>query len=111
MTTTPDFAALWAGLREELGRRRKDASQYLNDCDGADREEWASGRVAGYDDVIKHMDLTTEWAARYADLDARHVAAMSVLGERSIELGPGNDLSLDQIEALAEVVKTWEAED
>ena len=110
MTTTPDYAALWAGLREELGRRREDAHQYLDDCDGAGREEWAAGRVAGYDDVLKLLDLTAERAARYADLDERHAAAMSVLGEHSIEFGPLNDLSLDQIEALAEVVKTWDAE-
>ena len=47
------------------------------------------------------------------DREERRKMAMFLLGERGIEvkLGYANSLTLDQIEALAEVVKTWNQED
>ena len=110
--STPDFAALWAELRAELDTRRATTYEVAADLDdeGKDGAERVYGRAEELRDTIAYMDQMAERAGRYADLDGRHAAAMAVLGEHSIELGPLNDLSLDQIEALAEVVKTFEPE-
>jgi hypothetical protein len=112
MSTTPDFAALWAELRTELDSRRDSTFEVAGDLDdeGKDGAERTYGRAEELRDTVAYMDLMAERAARYADLDERHAAAMAVLGEHSVELGPLIDLSLDQIEALAEVAKSFEPE-
>jgi hypothetical protein len=112
MTATPDYAALWNELHGELTRRRDTIIEVASDLDdeGKPGAERTYGRAEELRDTLAQMDLMAERAARYADLDERHAAAMAVLGEHSVELGPQNDLSLDQIEALAEVARSWDAE-
>ena len=110
--STPDYAALWAELRTELAQRRDSTREVAADLDdeGKDGAERVYGRAEELRDIVTYMDQMAERAARYADMDARHAAAMAVLGEHSVELGPLNDLSLDQIEALAGVARSWDAE-
>jgi hypothetical protein len=112
MSATPDYAAMWNDLHDELTRRRDTTFEVAGDLDdeGKPGAERTYGRAEGLRDTVACMDLMADRAARYADLDERHAAAMAVLGECSIELGPQNDLSLDQIEALAEVARSWDAE-
>jgi hypothetical protein len=108
LAATVDFAALWAELRTELTGRRAatyDVAVDLSD-EGRDSAERTFGRVDELDAVMAVMDELAGRAARYKALDERHTAAMAVLGEYSVELGPLNDLSLDQIEAIADVLKT-----
>ena len=80
---------------------------------GEDRERRAE-RTIEFDMETGYEKGTNSSYGRYVktpaqlEVDAREDAAISSLLDRKIRLDFGHGLTLEQIEALAEVVKSWE---
>jgi hypothetical protein len=97
----------WIGRVEKVGRTLVTVS--YPGCRPAEGEKFSMSDGYHPNDPYRHRHIHT---ADEIERQARRAAAIGVLREHHIELKLGRDRSftIEQLEALAEVVKTWDRE-
>ena len=97
----------WIGRVEKVGRTLATVS--YPGCRPAEGEKFSMTDGYKPNDAYRHRHIHTVEEIALSD---RRSVAIGVLREHNIELklGRANSVTLEQLEALAEVVKTWDRE-